>query len=201
MTASSVLEFSNNLWGLGTDQEQGCRTGPPGYIGWRNQLFGINSWALKCLKIPSLVIDPGHIAPVLKVPSGPARLDRPENGIIKQAFVRPSTALCLNYILNIFLEFKVLSRLIQKFILSPNSWEGGLKVRQPPSFPPSCYQKNARTIHFMLRGRCGVQGWEDGLCNTLTEFSSNKSELSNRKKDLHTNRPPNTLIRIGFCLK
>ncbi len=22
-----------------------CRTGPPGYIGWRNRFFGIDSWA------------------------------------------------------------------------------------------------------------------------------------------------------------
>ncbi len=26
-----VLEFLNNIWGLGTEQKQGCRTGPPGY--------------------------------------------------------------------------------------------------------------------------------------------------------------------------
>ncbi len=36
----SVLEFQNNLWWLGTEQEQGCRTGPPGYIGWRNRFLG-----------------------------------------------------------------------------------------------------------------------------------------------------------------
>ncbi len=32
----TVLEFLNNLWGLGTKLEQGCCTGPPGYKGWRN---------------------------------------------------------------------------------------------------------------------------------------------------------------------
>jgi hypothetical protein len=32
----SELEFLNNLWGLETELEQGYRTGPPGYIGWRN---------------------------------------------------------------------------------------------------------------------------------------------------------------------
>jgi hypothetical protein len=37
------LEFLNNLWGLGTEQEQGYRTGPLGYIGWRNSFFGIYS--------------------------------------------------------------------------------------------------------------------------------------------------------------
>jgi len=28
------------LWGLGTEKEQNCHTGPPGYIGWRNQFLG-----------------------------------------------------------------------------------------------------------------------------------------------------------------
>jgi hypothetical protein len=39
-----VLEFLNNLWGLGTKQEQGCRTGPPGYTACRNGFLGIDSW-------------------------------------------------------------------------------------------------------------------------------------------------------------
>jgi hypothetical protein len=39
-----VLGFLNNLWGPGTEQEEGCRTGPPGYmqadgIDW-NRLLG-----------------------------------------------------------------------------------------------------------------------------------------------------------------
>jgi hypothetical protein len=29
------LEFLKSLWGLGTEEEEGYRTGPPGYIGWR----------------------------------------------------------------------------------------------------------------------------------------------------------------------
>jgi hypothetical protein len=33
---SLELEFYNNLWGLGTEQEYDCRTGPPGNIGRRN---------------------------------------------------------------------------------------------------------------------------------------------------------------------
>ncbi len=36
--------FLNNLWGLDTEYEQGFRTGPPGYIGWRNSFLGIDSW-------------------------------------------------------------------------------------------------------------------------------------------------------------
>ncbi len=31
-----VLEFLNNLQGLGTASENTVRTGPPGYIGWWN---------------------------------------------------------------------------------------------------------------------------------------------------------------------
>jgi hypothetical protein len=40
-----VMEFLNNLWGLGTEKEWGCRTGPPGYTAWRNWSLGIDSWA------------------------------------------------------------------------------------------------------------------------------------------------------------
>ena len=39
------LEFLKSLWGLGTEEEEGYRTGPPGYIGWRNSFLGIASWA------------------------------------------------------------------------------------------------------------------------------------------------------------
>ncbi len=31
--------------GLGTEEEEVYRTGPPGYIGWRNSLLGIDSGA------------------------------------------------------------------------------------------------------------------------------------------------------------
>ncbi len=34
-----------NLWGLGTELEQGCRTGPPGCVAWRNWFLEIDSWA------------------------------------------------------------------------------------------------------------------------------------------------------------
>ncbi len=37
--------FKQSIWGLGTEQEQGYRTGPPDYIGWRNSFLGIESWA------------------------------------------------------------------------------------------------------------------------------------------------------------
>ncbi len=36
------------------EQEQGCRTGPPGYIGWRNRFLGIDSRLIKSSKISSL---------------------------------------------------------------------------------------------------------------------------------------------------
>jgi hypothetical protein len=39
------LEFLKRLWGLGTEEEEGYRNGPPGYIGWRNSFLGIDSGA------------------------------------------------------------------------------------------------------------------------------------------------------------
>ncbi len=39
------LEFLQSLWGLGTEEEEGYRTGPPGYIGWRNSFLEIDSGA------------------------------------------------------------------------------------------------------------------------------------------------------------
>ncbi len=39
------LEFLKSLWGLGSEEEEGYRTGPPGYIGWRNSFLGIDSGA------------------------------------------------------------------------------------------------------------------------------------------------------------
>jgi hypothetical protein len=39
------LEFLKSLWGLGTEEEEGYRTGPPRYIGWRNSFLGIDSGA------------------------------------------------------------------------------------------------------------------------------------------------------------
>ena len=44
------LEFLKSLWGLGTEEEEGYRTGPPGYIGWRNSFLGIDSGALYTFK-------------------------------------------------------------------------------------------------------------------------------------------------------
>ncbi len=46
----SELEFLKSLWGLVTEEEQGYRTGPPGYIGWRNSFLGIDSWAPQTFK-------------------------------------------------------------------------------------------------------------------------------------------------------
>ncbi len=44
-TGDSELEFLKSLWGLGTEEEEGYRTGPPGYKGWRNSFLGIDSGA------------------------------------------------------------------------------------------------------------------------------------------------------------
>jgi hypothetical protein len=41
----SELEFLKSLWGLGIEEEEGYRTVPPGYIGWRNSFLGIDSRA------------------------------------------------------------------------------------------------------------------------------------------------------------
>ncbi len=46
----------NNLWELETEKEEDCRTGRPGYIGWRNWILRINSWTLKRWKIRALLI-------------------------------------------------------------------------------------------------------------------------------------------------
>ncbi len=42
---NTELEFLKSLWGLGSEEEEGYRTGPPGYIGWRNSFLGIDSGA------------------------------------------------------------------------------------------------------------------------------------------------------------
>ncbi len=46
-----VLEFLNNQCGLGTEQEQGCITGPPGYTAFRTWFLGSILGLLKSLKI------------------------------------------------------------------------------------------------------------------------------------------------------
>jgi hypothetical protein len=45
LESNPELEFLKSLWGLGTEEEEGYRTGPPGYIGWRNSFLGIDSGA------------------------------------------------------------------------------------------------------------------------------------------------------------
>jgi hypothetical protein len=51
------LEFLNNLWGLGSEKEKGYRTGPPGYIVWRNRFIGIDSGLHKRIKIRAQAFD------------------------------------------------------------------------------------------------------------------------------------------------
>jgi hypothetical protein len=50
MNLTTELEFLNSLWGLGTGEEEGYRTGTPGYIGWRNSFLGIDSEAPNTFK-------------------------------------------------------------------------------------------------------------------------------------------------------
>ncbi len=37
--------FKESMGAIGTEEEEGYRTGPPGYIGWRNSFLGIDSGA------------------------------------------------------------------------------------------------------------------------------------------------------------
>jgi hypothetical protein len=56
LTAGAELEFLKSQLGLGTEEEDGYRTGPPGYIGWRNSFPGIDSGA------PYMFKNPGSLA-------------------------------------------------------------------------------------------------------------------------------------------
>ncbi len=58
----TVLVFLNNLWGLGTELEQGCRTGPPGYKGRRNRFLGIDSWASNKFKNTTSMVTPSYLS-------------------------------------------------------------------------------------------------------------------------------------------
>ncbi len=44
-TLHSAGIFKQSMGALETEQEEGCRTGPPGYTAWRNLFVGIDSWA------------------------------------------------------------------------------------------------------------------------------------------------------------
>jgi hypothetical protein len=52
---AAELEFLKSLWGLGTEEEEGYRTGPPGYIGWRKSFLGIDSGAPYTLNTGSVL--------------------------------------------------------------------------------------------------------------------------------------------------
>jgi hypothetical protein len=60
-----------SLWGLGTEEEEGYRTGPPGYIDWRNSFLGIDFGAPYTFKNTGSVFtslhlkSPVHVAPPL----------------------------------------------------------------------------------------------------------------------------------------
>jgi hypothetical protein len=60
----TVLEFLNNLWGLGNEKgivNMGCRTGPPGHIGWPNWFLGPIPGLHKRLKIRARGLQAGGI--------------------------------------------------------------------------------------------------------------------------------------------
>ncbi len=48
--------------GAGTEEEEGYRTGPPGYIGWRNSFLGINSKVPYTFKNTGSGIEPMTVA-------------------------------------------------------------------------------------------------------------------------------------------
>jgi hypothetical protein len=54
----SELDFLKSLWGLGTEEEEGYRTGPPGYIGWRSSFLGIDFGAPYTFKNTSSELHP-----------------------------------------------------------------------------------------------------------------------------------------------
>jgi hypothetical protein len=55
---SPELEFLKSLWGLGTKEEEGYRTGHPGHIGCRNSFLGIDSGAPYTFKNTGSVPEP-----------------------------------------------------------------------------------------------------------------------------------------------
>ncbi len=55
----SVLEFSNNLWGLGTELDHGLSYGTPGYTAWRNWFLGL----LQSLNLRPLFYTASSVAP------------------------------------------------------------------------------------------------------------------------------------------
>jgi hypothetical protein len=50
----TVLEFLNSLWVLGTEQEWGCRSGPPGLVPvWESFLDPLKSLKIRAQYFPS----------------------------------------------------------------------------------------------------------------------------------------------------
>jgi hypothetical protein len=41
---AGIFKESMGARSVDTEEEKGYRTGPPGYIGWRNSILGIDSW-------------------------------------------------------------------------------------------------------------------------------------------------------------
>jgi hypothetical protein len=54
------LKFLKSM-GLETEEEEGYRTGPPGYIGWQNSFLGIDSGAPYALKNTGSVSLPTNV--------------------------------------------------------------------------------------------------------------------------------------------
>ncbi len=71
---STELEFLKRLWGLGTEEEEGYRTGPPGYISWRNSSLESIPGPHTRLKVPEPVfVDLFRRPGIDSQPAGPVR--------------------------------------------------------------------------------------------------------------------------------
>jgi hypothetical protein len=129
-------------------------------------------------------------------------LDQPESGIIGQALKRTSTAVLDFFILvlNIWKDFKVLSRFIQKCLYSSLLFGARVVCAQTEIFSTKPVSKIAGSQQLFFGLRLVRRIFEEILTSrnlnqnsaTLWQiFSSNKSAPANRKKGFYTSRDPN----------
>jgi hypothetical protein len=64
-----ICKHLRSLWGLGTEEEEGYRTGPPGYIGYRNSFLGIDSGAPYTFKNTGPGVLSEHVEPKVRLQS------------------------------------------------------------------------------------------------------------------------------------
>jgi hypothetical protein len=135
-------------------------------------------------------------------------LDHPESGIIGQALKRTSAAVgfwFLNFFFNIWKDFTVLSRFIQKWLYSSFllgtrvvctqteifSTKPAPKIRESPQF------FGLRLVRRIFEETLTSRNPNQISATLWQNFSSNKSTPANRKKGFFTNRDPNKQ-EVGF---